>query len=65
MNTEYTQFVATLLKQAGKVKLYQPGKSPISTILYGIMSQIFMDRTFKRLQTPQKDDKILTKTNVK
>ena len=43
MNTEYTQFVATLLKRLAKLNYIKPGEVP-NIDLYG--------RAFKRLQTP-------------
>ena len=51
MNTEYTQFVATLLKRLAK--LYQTGGSPQYRPLYGSGHDLY-GRTFKRLQTPRR-----------
>ncbi len=52
MNTEYTQFVATLLKAAGEVKLYQAGRGAEYRPLYGSGHDLY-GRAFKRLQTPR------------
>ena len=51
MNTEYTQFVATLLKRL--VKLYQAGRGAEYRPLYG-SGHNFYGRAFKRLQTPRR-----------
>ena len=61
MNTEYTQFVATLLKRLAKLNYINRGKSPISTFIW-IRSDL-MDEHLSDCKR-REDDKILTKTMI-
>ena len=62
MNTEYTQFVATLLKRLAKLNYIKPGEVP-NIDLYMDQVTTFMDEHLSDCKR-REDDKILTKTMI-
>ena len=62
MNTEYTQFVATLLKRLAKLNYIKPGEVP-NIDLYMDQVTTFMDEHLSDCKR-RDDDKILTKTMI-
>ena len=62
MNTEYTQFVATLLKRLAKLNYIKPGEVP-NIDLYMYQVTTFMDEHLSDCKR-REDDKILTKTMI-
>ena len=62
MNTEYTQFVATLLKRLAKLNYIKPGEVP-NIDLYMDQVTTFMDEQLEACKRYE-DDKILTKTMI-
>ena len=62
MNTEYTQFVATLLKRLAKLNYIKPGEVP-NIDLYMDQVTTFMDEHLSDSKRHE-DDKILTKTMI-
>lgn len=62
MNTEYTQFVATLLKRLAKLNYIKPGEVP-NIDLYMDQVTTFMDEQLEACKRYD-DDKILTKTMI-
>ena len=62
MNTEYTQFVATLLKRLAKLNYIKPGEVP-NIDLYMDQITTFMDSQLAASKRHD-DDKILTKTMI-